>query len=148
MTGLVSTTEDFNTASTDINLQVGRRLSARRRMLRLSQDDLGKAGGVSSQQVWKYENGLSGMKASRLVAFGALLDVPVAWFFEDIEEHPEMPEDLVKLLRDPRAVELLRCFNDISSEAKQQIVLDLAIALNEQECPQNDLSVSEERVIA
>ena len=125
--------EDSSTVSNDINLHVGRRIVARRKMMGISQDDLGRACQISGQQVWKYENGVSGMSAARLVAFSEQLHVPVSWFFEDLEAHPEMPEDIVHLLRNPRGLQLLRLFNEIPTEALQDVVLNLAAALRDTE---------------
>ena len=60
-----SESDDSSTISNDINLHVGRRIVARRKMMGISQDDLGRACQISGQQVWKYENGVSGMSAAR-----------------------------------------------------------------------------------
>ena len=118
--------EDFNSTSSDINISIGKRLVSRRKMLRLSQEDLAKACGVSSQQIWKYENGLSSIKPSRLVRFAEFLDTPVSWFFDEPERRPGVPEDIIHLLRDPRAVDLMRFFYDIDNETGQSQLLDLA----------------------
>lgn len=126
-----SESEDSGTVSNDINLHVGRRIVARRKMLRISQDDLGRACQISGQQVWKYENGVSGMSAARLMAFSEQLHVPVSWFFEDLEPNPEMPDDIVHLLRNPRGLELLRLFNEIPTDALQDVVINLATALRD-----------------
>lgn len=67
-----------------VDLHVGARLRRRRIELRVSQDTLGEALGVSFQQVQKYELGANRISASRLVRAAAALDVPPAWFFDDL----------------------------------------------------------------
>ncbi|MEX0627022.1 MAG: helix-turn-helix transcriptional regulator, partial [Cucumibacter sp.] len=48
-----------------IDQGVGERIRARRRQLRMSQTRLGKAIGVSFQQIQKYEKGTNRISASR-----------------------------------------------------------------------------------
>ena len=48
----------------------------------MSQGALGKAVGLTFQQVQKYERGANRMGSSRLYEFAKVLDVPVAYFFE------------------------------------------------------------------
>ena len=66
------------------------------------------------------------MSAARLLAFSEQLCVSVPKFFEDLEAHPEMPEDVVYLLRKPRGLQLLRLFDEITTEALQDVVVNLA----------------------
>jgi transcriptional regulator with XRE-family HTH domain len=61
---------------------VGVRIRMRRLMLKMSQEKLGNALGVTFQQVQKYENGTSRVGASRLKQMSDILQVPVAFFFE------------------------------------------------------------------
>jgi transcriptional regulator with XRE-family HTH domain len=67
-----------------IDVHVGQRLRNRRTLLGLSQTDLGDAIGLTFQQVQKYERGANRVSGSRLFDLARVLDVPVAWFFEDI----------------------------------------------------------------
>jgi transcriptional regulator with XRE-family HTH domain len=59
-----------------IDVHVGARLRLRRNLLGMSQEQLGKAGGLTFQQIQKYERGTNRMGASRLFQFAKLLDVP------------------------------------------------------------------------
>lgn len=61
---------------------IGRRIRMRRRMLRVSQGTLGKAVGVTFQQIQKYENGTNRVGASRLQQIADALGCKPAWFFE------------------------------------------------------------------
>src|SRR3954465_3447270 len=54
----------------------------RRLMLNLSQDKLGKALGITFQQVQKYERGVNRMGSSRLQQAADILGVTVPFFFE------------------------------------------------------------------
>jgi len=69
-----------------VDVHVGSRLRLRRRMLRMSQENLGKAIGVTFQQIQKYEKGINRVGSSRLYAFAKFLAVPIAFFFEDFSE--------------------------------------------------------------
>lgn len=68
-----------------IDVHVGHRVRARRKMLGLSQTQLGNELGVTFQQVQKYERGTNRIGSSRLFKMSNILDVPVAYFFEGAE---------------------------------------------------------------
>jgi len=68
-----------------VDIHVGQRVRARRKMLGLSQTQLGKELGVTFQQVQKYERGTNRIGSSRLFRMSTTLDVPVAYFFEGAE---------------------------------------------------------------
>src|SRR5215510_4436266 len=61
---------------------VGSRVRMRRLMLRMSQENLGTALGLTFQQVQKYEKGANRIGASRLQQISQILQVPVEFFFE------------------------------------------------------------------
>ena len=65
-----------------IDVHVGSRLRMRRLMLNLSQEKLGKALGLTFQQVQKYEKGVNRMGSSRLQQAADILGVTVPFFFE------------------------------------------------------------------
>ena len=67
-----------------VDMHVGKRLKARRVGLRISQSDIGKKLGVTFQQIQKYENGTNRVGASNLFRLADALEVPVAYFFEDL----------------------------------------------------------------
>jgi transcriptional regulator with XRE-family HTH domain len=68
---------------TPTDLHVGYRLRMRRLMLGMSQESLGERLGVSFQQIQKYEKGANRVSASRLQQMASVLQVPVAFFFDD-----------------------------------------------------------------
>jgi transcriptional regulator with XRE-family HTH domain len=66
-----------------VDIHVGSRVRMRRTLLGMSQEKLGEALGLTFQQVQKYERGANRIGASRLHQISTILDVPVAFFFED-----------------------------------------------------------------
>ena len=51
---------------------------------KLSQEELGKALGVSFQQVQKYEKGVNRLSAAMMVRIAEVLKVDVQYFFEEL----------------------------------------------------------------
>src|SRR6266581_4660451 len=68
-----------------IDVQVGSRVRLRRNMLGLSQEKLGESIGLTFQQVQKYERGANRIGASRLHELSRVMDVPVSFFFDDVD---------------------------------------------------------------
>jgi transcriptional regulator with XRE-family HTH domain len=73
----------------DIDLHIGRRLRARRRLLGLSQPELATAVGVKFQQIQKYECGEDRISASRLWLLCSALNAPVDYFYEGLGQQSE-----------------------------------------------------------
>lgn len=67
-----------------IDIHVGGRVRLRRTLLGMSQEKLAEAIGLTFQQVQKYERGTNRIGSSRLFDLARVLDVPVAYFFEDM----------------------------------------------------------------
>jgi transcriptional regulator with XRE-family HTH domain len=65
------------------DVHVGKRVCMRRKMLSMSQTDLGAALGVTFQQVQKYENGKNRIGVGRLQLIAQALRVPISFFFDD-----------------------------------------------------------------
>ena len=68
--------------SNPIDIHVGSRLRMCRLMLNPSQEKLGRALGITFQQVQKYEKGVNRMGSSRLHQAADILGVTVPFFFE------------------------------------------------------------------
>lgn len=69
-----------------VDIHVGSRVRLRRTLLGISQDKLGKALGLTFQQIQKYEKGANRMGSSRLWQISQTLDVPISFFFDDMPE--------------------------------------------------------------
>jgi len=100
-------------------IEVGRRIRARRLARRMSQMELAGRLGVTFQQVQKYEKGTNRITAGRLKRIANILDVPILYFFEDAVEEPAAPADNNRELR------LVRAYARIDNLDVQQSILDL-----------------------
>lgn len=127
-----------------VDLHVGNRLRMRRTLLGLSQEKLGEAIGLTFQQVQKYERGLNRIGASRLWDISKILDVPISFFFEDLDNSattknqipyvPGLAEDKAPFNYDPMSkketIELVRAFYSIKDPSVAKKVLELVKALS------------------
>ncbi len=77
-----------------IDTHVGSRVRMRRMMLKMSQEKLGDALGLTFQQVQKYEKGTNRVGASRLQHICHILQVPVSFFFEGLSPAPGAPSGM------------------------------------------------------
>src|SRR3546814_15533847 len=68
-----------------VDVHVGSRVRLRRTLLGMSQEKLGEAIGLTLQQVQKYERGANRIGASRLFDLSRVLDVPVDFFFDEMQ---------------------------------------------------------------
>ncbi len=69
-----------------VDIHVGQRLRLRRTLLGISQEKLGDAVNLTFQQIQKYERGANRVSASRIYEFAQVLDVPVSYFFEEMND--------------------------------------------------------------
>lgn len=67
-----------------VDIHVGARVRLRRTLLGMSQEKLGKALGLTFQQVQKYERGANRIGSSRLFQLSKILDVSVSFFFDEM----------------------------------------------------------------
>jgi transcriptional regulator with XRE-family HTH domain len=75
-----------------IDKHVGNRVRMRRMMLKMSQEKLGNAVGLTFQQIQKYEKGANRIGASRLQQIAQVLSVPVPFFFEGAPQSSARPQ--------------------------------------------------------
>jgi len=106
-----------------IDVHVGRQLRLARELAGLTQTDVGRELAMSFQVVQKYEQGEIRVSASRLFQLSALLDKPIAYFFEGFEEALDAPTamarhevDLVRAFRLIRSVEVRQCLQRLLHE--------------------------------
>ncbi len=78
-----------------IDVYVGGRVKARRTLIGMSQEELGKRVGLTFQQIQKYEKGMNRIGAGRLWRFSLILGRPISWFFEGIGERKRKGDDLL-----------------------------------------------------
>ncbi|MCB2106938.1 MAG: helix-turn-helix transcriptional regulator [Rhodobacteraceae bacterium] len=125
-----------------IDIHVGKRVKLRRTLLHISQEQLAGDIGVTFQQVQKYESGHNRISASRLYDISRVLNCPIAYFFEDINDDTvggrQMPtardvegmsEEAAGFEADPmqrtESLELVRAYWRLHSTDLRQNVLDL-----------------------
>lgn len=111
----------FRIDETDIAL--GARIRVRRNELKLTQETLAEALGVTYQQVQKYERGIDRISVSMLIKIARRLDCTVASL---IGEQPGSVDDsLAPRLAVPGALELLDIYSRIGSSSTRRRLLDL-----------------------
>lgn len=135
-----------------VDIYVGKRLRERRTMMGMSQDAIGKAIGVTFQQIQKYERGVNRMSSSRLYDFAKALRVTVSYFFEGCDDaipvrdaHGEgyafggmaEPDERASFeheaLSTRETLELVRAYHRITDPALRKSVFDLVKSLAPQE---------------
>ncbi len=120
-----------------IDLHVGNRVRQRRRLLGMTQQRLADAVRIRFQQIQKYESGANRISASRLWTLSKALDVPVAYFFEGVEEgvyangagadlSAATPLDA---FQNKDTIALVRAFYTMNDEPRRRL-LDLAKAMS------------------
>lgn len=80
-------------SASPIDLHVGTRIRIRRQLMNMTQEKLGENLGVTFQQVQKYERGTNRVGASRLWNISRVLDVPVSFFYDGLENDHEYDQE-------------------------------------------------------
>lgn len=126
-----------------VDVHVGSRVRLRRTLLGMSQEKLADALGLTFQQVQKYERGANRIGAGRLWELSQALDVPISYFFEDVEGDAagvrlaptEPAEDAAFYGEDPMSrretLLLVRAYYGISDPAVRRRLLDLMKSLGD-----------------
>lgn len=94
------TPHDDPRSPNQIDRLLGQRLKVARKRRKLSQSELGRAIGVTYQQVQKYENGMDRIAVSRLVRVAEALEVSLAELLDEPAEGcaPLLSEDALDLV--------------------------------------------------
>jgi len=126
-----------------IDVHVGQRIRLRRTLLGMSQEKLAEAIGLTFQQVQKYERGANRVGSSRLFDLCRVLDVSVAYFFEDMAPgvQDKTPSKLMGLATPPapkyepdpmarrETLELVRAYYKIREPSVRKRVFELTKAI-------------------
>ena len=129
-----------------IDMHVGARVRMRRLMLDMTQEKLGDALGVTFQQVQKYEKGANRIGAGRLQHLSAILQVPVAFFFDGLRPATAVlttgsPSDalptseLDRFLTSSEGLALIKAFTRIRDAEIRRRIVDLAVEIANQRAP-------------
>lgn len=137
-------------APNPVDVHVGRRVRLRRRELGVSQAWLADRLRLTFQQIQKYERGANRISASKLYAIAKLLEVPITYFFEGLDD-PATPTGwqyaqaftgvVEELLAEPNGPQLAEAFLSIRPRSIRKGLAELAraIAANDQaQAPDND----------
>jgi transcriptional regulator with XRE-family HTH domain len=122
-----------------VDVHVGTRVRLRRTLLGLSQEKLGEAIGLTFQQVQKYERGANRVGSSRLYDLSRVLDVPIAYFFDEMPNgvQDKSPSRLMGLAHPPaveyepdpmakrETLELVRAYYRITEPSVRKRLFDL-----------------------
>ena len=122
------------TRATLVDREVGARVRIRRQELGITQQELGRAIGVTFQQIQKYEIGHNRIGAGRLYAISRHLRVPITYFFDKMldSQGGEQVIDAVstaELLQTSGALDLLRHYARIEKPQLRRIIQQMARTL-------------------
>ena len=122
-----------------IDAHVGSRVRLRRTLLGMSQSKLGDKLGLTFQQIQKYERGANRIASSRLYKLSKILDVPVAFFFDEMARGVATPaKGLAEKGRESfeqdrlakgETLELARAYYRIKDEKVRKRVFELVKAI-------------------
>lgn len=106
-----------------VDVHVGLRIRQRRRLLKMSLEELAGRSGVQPQQLQKYEMAENRIGASRLWAIASALKVPVDFFFRGMDgEACDENTRRAAVLTDPDALRLIRAYRMLPKEQRKQIL--------------------------
>lgn len=113
---------------TTIDRHVGARVRLRRKLLRISQEELADSIAVTYQQIQKYERGANRISASKLWLLSEELGVRIQYFFEGLEG-PGQPEEglepALRFLWTDDGLRFARTFAAISDHETRRRLLSL-----------------------
>jgi transcriptional regulator with XRE-family HTH domain len=118
-----------------VDQHVAKRLRLRRNLLGLSQDDLARRLGLTSQLIQKYEAGETRISASRLYGIAMQLAVPITWFFDELDDkkRPSIEseatsdaQDWSELVTKRESRQLLELYFGIADERLRRKVMEVA----------------------
>ena len=101
-----------------VDVHVGGRVRARRMLIGMTQEELGKHVGLTFQQIQKYEKGMSRIAASRLWRFSLILGQPISYFFEGIGEQKRKGDDR---LAKRETLKLVRYFSACDPDVQKDL---------------------------
>jgi transcriptional regulator with XRE-family HTH domain len=112
------------------DVEVGRRIRARRLECWLSQQELAHGLGVSFQQIQKYEKGANRISAGRLLAICNLLQVPITFFYDSAAparsgETRLKPSRLFDLLDNGDTLQLAVAFDRLADRNVRRAMVQL-----------------------
>ncbi|MGC1303513.1 MAG: helix-turn-helix transcriptional regulator [Caulobacteraceae bacterium] len=113
-----------------IDVAVGLRLRTLRKSRGMSQEQLGRALGITFQQIQKYERGTNRISASMLVKSARALSVaPTSLLPEEGEPAPKSPAIMALIAQLRGAEELIESYSRIKSPRLRRALLQMSRSL-------------------
>tara|TARA_R110001599_G_scaffold286872_4_gene489354 strand:+ start:472 stop:873 length:402 start_codon:yes stop_codon:yes gene_type:complete len=112
----------------DADLHVGRKVRKARKAMEMSQTELGDQLGVSFQQIQKYEKGSNRIGSGRLWEMSRVLQVPIDYFFDGIDESVSSEKTVPWWL-----LNLAKQIESIKDEKLQKQIISLIEACSEKD---------------
>jgi len=113
-----------------IDLHVGKRVRFKRKMMGLTQSDLGEKVQLTFQQIQKYEKGENRISASKLYQIAQVLNTNVSFFFEGYSEAQPSEEATID---DKQAVDLVQSFKAIKNPKLKKRIMMLIDSVSDEE---------------
>jgi transcriptional regulator with XRE-family HTH domain len=111
------------------DVEVGRRIRARRLECGMSQTALGESLGLTFQQIQKYEKGANRVSAGRLKHISTLLQVPMSFFYDSDEDQQPgetgSPTRLFDLLSQRDTLRLVSAFDRVTGPDLRHSLVEL-----------------------
>lgn len=101
-----------------VNQRIGTAIRARRVALGISQESLGKAIGITFQQIQKYENGTNSLNIMRLFDVSQALSTQPARFL-DVAASQDAIKDKFS---DRASLEMMKRFHDLTASEQEAII--------------------------
>ena len=109
-----------------IDAHIGARLRERRRLLGLTQSQLGKSLGLTFQQIQKYENGSNRIPPARLYQLCKALEVDANYFFAGLDKSTQAAR---RLSCERQTIVLLRIWGRIEDARLRKACLEMLRAV-------------------
>ena len=100
-----------------VDIQVGQRIKAARKIQKLTQTDLADGVGVSYQQIQKYENGDNRVSVSMMYMIAKFLNISMAYFYENLDPGGNLAE----FTFNDKEISLIRDIRNLDPEKQQTV---------------------------
>jgi len=116
-----------------VDNHVGRQIRNRRKLLGMTQQELGLSVGIRFQQIQKYESGANRVSASRLWELSRALGVPIEFFYQGLDTtngaNDNQPMIDPAVMDNKETIDLLRAYYGLQEQPRQRL-LELAKAIH------------------
>jgi transcriptional regulator with XRE-family HTH domain len=133
-----------------IDIHVGLQVRLRRKELKISQERLADALGLTFQQVQKYERGDNRISASKLYEIARALRAPISWFFEGLSDPTSQGEGVAApeapfahhFLMTPEGIDLANLFPKIQHRRVRRRLVDLVRSLADDDASEQHMDAA------